>query len=66
MMANGARLAAALLSYCEAAAGRHRVATAIIEAADMVGLMELQDGMPVRILTRITTRATDLISPLAR
>ena len=65
-MANGARLAAALLSYCEAAAGRHRVATAIIEAADLARLMELQDEMPVRILTRITGRATDLISPLAR
>ena len=65
-MANGARLTAALLSYCEAAAGRHRVATAIIEAADLARLMELQDEMPVRILTRITGRATDLISPLAR
>ena len=65
-MANSAKFAAALLSYAEAAAGKHRAATAIAEAADMASLMELEDETHVRIITRITTRASDLISPMAR
>ena len=63
---NGARLAAALLAYTEAAACRHRAATAVWEAAAGANLLDLRDPVPVRILARITTRAEDLISPMAR
>ena len=61
-----ARDAALVLGMAEAAAGRHRVAAQVLEAADDTGLLSLGTRGTTEAFIHMSGRPQDIIGPLSR